>query len=90
MRKLLKETRNEILKKGYEPSKEGPEHDDLEDEVRCFRFGNGLAWCMTLTKFLARSLTPSLRHALAPSSLPRSASVFNLSFLFTSSLLLAS
>lgn len=21
------------MKKGYEPSKEGPEHDDLEDEV---------------------------------------------------------
>ncbi|GAA5862121.1 hypothetical protein JCM1840_001650 [Sporobolomyces johnsonii] len=34
VRKLLKETRNEILKKGYEPSKEGPEHDDLEDEMR--------------------------------------------------------
>jgi hypothetical protein len=30
----LKETRNEILKKGYEPSKEGPEHDDLQDEMR--------------------------------------------------------
>ncbi|GAA5967733.1 hypothetical protein JCM3765_000014 [Sporobolomyces pararoseus] len=34
VRKLLKETRNEIMKKGYEPSKEGPEHDDLEDEMR--------------------------------------------------------
>ncbi|GAA5896101.1 MRX complex nuclease subunit [Sporobolomyces salmoneus] len=34
VRKLLKETRNEILKKGYEPSKEGPEHDDLETEMR--------------------------------------------------------
>ncbi|GAA5961380.1 hypothetical protein JCM21900_006686 [Sporobolomyces salmonicolor] len=34
VRKLLKETRNEILKKGYEPSKEGPEHDDLEDAMR--------------------------------------------------------
>ncbi|GAA5929988.1 MRX complex nuclease subunit [Sporobolomyces koalae] len=34
VRKLLKETRNEILKKGYEPSKDGPEHDDLEDEMR--------------------------------------------------------
>lgn len=33
VRKLLKETRNEILKKGYQPSKEGPEHDDLQDEV---------------------------------------------------------
>ncbi|GAA5871990.1 hypothetical protein JCM16303_000936 [Sporobolomyces ruberrimus] len=34
VRKLLKETRNEIMKKGYQPSKEGPEHDDLEDEMR--------------------------------------------------------
>ncbi|GAA5957123.1 hypothetical protein JCM8115_003964 [Rhodotorula mucilaginosa] len=34
VKKLLKETRNEILKKGYEPSKEGPEHDDLGNEMR--------------------------------------------------------
>ncbi|GAA6017549.1 hypothetical protein JCM8202_000328 [Rhodotorula sphaerocarpa] len=34
VKKLLKETRNEIMKKGYEPSKEGPEHDDLADEMR--------------------------------------------------------
>ncbi|GAA6019654.1 hypothetical protein JCM10207_006959 [Rhodosporidiobolus poonsookiae] len=34
VKKLLKETRNEILKKGYEPSKEGYEHDDLEDEMQ--------------------------------------------------------
>ncbi|GAA6060679.1 hypothetical protein JCM10212_005061 [Sporobolomyces blumeae] len=34
VRKLLKETRNEILKKGYEPSKEGPEHDDLDEQVK--------------------------------------------------------
>ncbi|GAA5849243.1 hypothetical protein JCM8547_006490 [Rhodosporidiobolus lusitaniae] len=33
VKKLLKETRNEILKKGYEPSKEGPEHDDLNSEM---------------------------------------------------------
>ncbi|GAA6043588.1 hypothetical protein JCM8097_005270 [Rhodosporidiobolus ruineniae] len=33
VKKLLKETRNEILKKGYEPHKEGPEHDDLADEM---------------------------------------------------------
>ncbi|BGP17491.1 hypothetical protein JCM10213_004413 [Rhodosporidiobolus nylandii] len=33
VKKLLKETRNEIMKKGYEPSKEGPEHDDLEEEM---------------------------------------------------------
>lgn len=34
VRKLLKETRQEILRKGYEPSKEGPEHDDLGDEMQ--------------------------------------------------------
>ncbi|POY75253.1 double-strand break repair protein MRE11 [Rhodotorula taiwanensis] len=34
VKKLLKDTRNEILKKGYEPSKDGPEHDDLENEMR--------------------------------------------------------
>jgi hypothetical protein len=33
VKKLLKETRNEIYKKGYEPSKEGPEHDDMGDEM---------------------------------------------------------
>ncbi|BGO97365.1 Double-strand break repair protein MRE11 [Rhodotorula toruloides] len=33
VRKLLKETRQEILRKGYEPSKEGPEHDDLGEEM---------------------------------------------------------
>ncbi|GAA5974461.1 hypothetical protein JCM11641_003229 [Rhodosporidiobolus odoratus] len=33
VKKLLKDTRNEIIKKGYEPSKDGPEHDDLEAEM---------------------------------------------------------
>ncbi|GAA5890007.1 hypothetical protein JCM6882_009196 [Rhodosporidiobolus microsporus] len=34
VKKLLKETRNEILKKGYEPHKEGPEYDNLDDEMQ--------------------------------------------------------
>ncbi|GAA5844842.1 hypothetical protein JCM11251_007344 [Rhodosporidiobolus azoricus] len=34
VKKLLKETRTEILKKGYEPSKEGPEYDNLDDEMQ--------------------------------------------------------
>ncbi|GAA5824665.1 hypothetical protein JCM3770_005624 [Rhodotorula araucariae] len=34
VKKLLRDTRNEILKKGFEPSKEGYEHDNLDDEMR--------------------------------------------------------
>ncbi|GAA5999486.1 MRX complex nuclease subunit [Rhodotorula paludigena] len=34
VKKLLKDTRNEILKKGYEPSKEGYEHDVLDAEMK--------------------------------------------------------
>ncbi|BGP41322.1 meiotic recombination [Rhodotorula kratochvilovae] len=34
VKKLLRDTRNEILKKGFEPSKEGYEHDNLDEEMR--------------------------------------------------------
>ncbi|GAA5839543.1 hypothetical protein JCM9279_005973 [Rhodotorula babjevae] len=33
VKKLLRDTRNDIMKKGFEPSKDGYEHDDLEAEM---------------------------------------------------------
>lgn len=61
VKKLLKDTRNEILKKGYEPSKDGPEHDDLENEMRAAKdaaeakYGRGVSHSL-FTPSLDRSV----------------------------------